>query len=104
MTLGQRKTQDAARQKISYEVWLGMQPEKSTSVEVFEGVGNFITDAISGVGDIVSQGYQMTPFGEGKIVRGGGSAKQRKKQERESLENGYENWKINITLLMPQTI
>ena len=105
MTLDQRKTEDAARQKISYEVWLGMQIPETTEVmdletsnnqlaaQQFEVISNFAIDAISGLGNILSQGYQMTPFGEGEIVRGGGSAKERKNAERESLENGYENWK-----------
>ena len=89
MTLEERKAEDAARQEISQEDWEATRPEKSTGVEVFEGVGGFITDAISEIGTIISQGYQMTPLGEGEIVRGGGSAKQREKQERESLENAY---------------
>ena len=93
MTLEERKAEDAARQEISQEDWEATRPEKSTGVEVFEGVGGFITDAISEIGTIISQGYQMTPLGEGEIVRGGGSAKQREKQERESLENAYSNWK-----------
>ena len=93
MTFEERKAENDARQEISYETWLEMRPEKSTSVEVFENVGGFLTDAISEIGTIVSQGYQMTPFGEGEIRRSGTSVTERKNAERESLENGYENWK-----------